>query len=70
MEPASVEFKYDATFYFDQLPNNQQKSSSSEPLNSVEPGADQAAPKWYRAGRAPVPFQEQVFWSVMVRTRS
>ncbi|GJJ71001.1 tRNASer (uridine44-2'-O)-methyltransferase [Entomortierella parvispora] len=69
VESASVEFKYDATFYFDQLPNNQPKEASGEPAVAVAATAEagQAAPQWYRAGKAPVPFQEHVFWAVMQR---
>ncbi|KAF9986790.1 tRNA methyltransferase 44 [Modicella reniformis] len=53
----SVEFVYDATFYFDDLPNNHKETQVEESLS----------PKWYPAAKAPVPFSEDIFWSVLGR---
>ncbi|KAF9116577.1 tRNA methyltransferase 44 [Mortierella sp. AM989] len=60
-EESSIEFTYDATFYFDGLPNNlmQNEKGISE---TVSP-----QPTWYQAAKAPVPFSEGVFWKVMER---
>ncbi|KAG0042861.1 tRNA methyltransferase 44 [Gryganskiella cystojenkinii] len=76
-ESTPVEFKFDATFYFDDLPNNQKEVQPAvETVKDVaavdhkkEANAATAVskPRWYRTGRAPVPFAEEVFWSVMER---
>lgn len=59
-EPAVAEFVYDAVFCFDDLPNNRQ-------LQDTDRTPEPLRPKWYPAARAPVPFSEDVFWSVLVR---
>jgi hypothetical protein len=65
-ESTLVEFKYDATFYFDDLPNNQKRVTAAALEETCEETECSLQPQWYRAGKAPVPFQEEVFWAVMV----
>jgi len=66
-EPAAgVDFAYDAAFYFDSLPNSLKQAPAQGQQQSTDP--EPLSPKWYPAAKAPVPFSEDVFWSVLVCT--
>ncbi|KAG0287690.1 tRNA methyltransferase 44, partial [Dissophora globulifera] len=59
IEPAAqVDFVYDASFYFEDLPSRSNDQGSGEP---------HPRPAWYLTARAPVPFSEDVFWNVLER---
>ncbi|KAF9359901.1 tRNA methyltransferase 44 [Mortierella sp. AD094] len=60
-EPSTLEFTYDAVFHFENLPNNQGQTRKDGEVAVVP------QPKWYQAAKAPVPFNEDVFWKVMER---
>ncbi|KAF9907541.1 tRNA methyltransferase 44 [Linnemannia zychae] len=73
-----VEHVYTPTFYFDQLPNNNQGrhtlsgESSSDSVLDAKSNTDVVVDEprkgqWYRAAVAPVAFDEAVFWQVMER---
>ncbi|KAF9170138.1 tRNA methyltransferase 44 [Mortierella sp. AD011] len=60
-ESSNLEFTYDPIFYFENLPNNQGQTRKDGGVVEV------TQPKWYQAAKAPVPFNEDVFWKVMER---
>ncbi|KAG0005302.1 tRNA methyltransferase 44 [Entomortierella chlamydospora] len=60
-ESSNLEFTFDPIFYFENLPNNQGQTRKDGGVAEV------TQPKWYQAAKAPVPFNEDVFWKVMER---
>ncbi|KAF9135160.1 tRNA methyltransferase 44 [Mortierella sp. 14UC] len=73
-----IEHVYTPTFYFDQLPNNNNRlhtlsgKNTSDLVSDATSSVDLAVNKskkgqWYRAAVAPVAFDEAVFWQVMER---
>ncbi|KAF9919392.1 tRNA methyltransferase 44 [Lobosporangium transversale] len=66
---ATTEFVYDALFSFDDLPNRKQKQQTRHTQKPQEDraGSDQLQLGWYQVAKAPVPFNEDVFWKVLER---